>query len=207
MDEEVKSHYASLFKKHGDSIESVQWSDRATQFRRFEILAEGILEQNAKIVDLGCGLGNFLEFLNSKSDRKFDSYLGLDFVESFIERATQVFGTQKNASFRLFDAQKDAYPNGYDYFVMSGIFFVKTQTNWSELTSTISQSFAACNRGIAFNLLSTYVDYQQPGHYHVDPSEIFEYCKRTITPRVTLRHDYLIKKDTIPYEYTVYLYK
>ena len=75
------------------------------------------------------------------------------------------------------------------------------------MISTIDKMFLACEKGISFNAMSTYVDYQDEILYYSNPLDIFDYCKRNLTRKVVLRHDYLVKADSIPYEYTIYLYK
>ena len=47
---------------------------------------------------------------------------------------------------------------------------------------------------MAFNNLSYYVDYYDKGLYYVKPEKIFELCKKNISLKVKIRHDYQIKK-------------
>jgi len=207
MDQTIKKHYGDLFCRHNDSIHAVQWSDKKTQEIRFKILLESVLEKKSKIVDLGCGLGHLYSFLKSEYPEHLESYIGVDFVEEFINTAKSKYCQETNAQFEVLDVQKDELPRGFDYFLMSGVFFIKTPQIEKEIALTLQKSFEACQKGIAFNMLSTYVDYQQDIHYHADPKEIFEYCKKNLTPKVIIRHDYRLKENTIPYEFTVYLYK
>jgi hypothetical protein len=71
----------------------------------------------------------------------------------------------------------------------------------------IKSMFNACTKGIALNAMSTYVDFQADNLYYTDPLEIFDYCKRNLSRKVTLRHDYLVKENSIPFEYCIYVYK
>jgi len=75
------------------------------------------------------------------------------------------------------------------------------------MINTIHKMFSACKKGVAFNAMSTYVDYRDEILYYSNPMEIFDYCKRNLTRNVILRHEYLVKENSIPYEYTMYLYK
>jgi len=52
-------------------------------FKRFELssyqVAENLLSPSQRLLDIGCGEGNFLEFISSKSGRrKFDEYWSVD---------------------------------------------------------------------------------------------------------------------------------
>ena len=63
------------------------------------------------------------------------------------------------------------------------------------------------NKAIAFNNLSSYVDYKDKILYYEDPEKIFRFCKSELSPFVSIRHDYQIKTKKIPYEFTTYVYK
>jgi len=60
--------------------------------------------------------------------------------------------------------------------------------------------FEACNKGVAADFMSGYVDFKNKDAYYASPEEIFSFCK-TLSRRVTLRHDYM------PFEFCVYVYK
>jgi len=51
------------------------------------------------------------------------------------------------------------------------------------------------------------VDYENPKLYYEDPEYVFTFVKENLSSFVTLRHDYLCKDDTIPYEFSIYVYK
>ncbi|OUR64413.1 hypothetical protein A9Q79_07965 [Methylophaga sp. 42_25_T18] len=134
-------------------------------------------------------------------------YLGLDFVAEFVELAKNKYGNNPNVEFSVCDLAVDAIPKGYDYILLSGVFNNKMEQNKTFMLDTIEKMFSSCNKGIAFNAMSTYVDYEAEELFYSNPLDIFDFCKRNITPRVALKHDYLVKKNSIPFEYTLYLYK
>ena len=45
-------------------------------------------------------------------------------------------------------------------------------------------------RGLAFNLLTTYVDWRKDDLYYADPGRYFDFCRRELSRYVTLVHDY-----------------
>ena len=101
----------------------------------------------------------------------------------------------------------DDFPNGYDYFLLSGVFNNRTERSKEFMIQTIDKMFHACNKGVAFNSMSTYVEFQDDELFYSDPKEIFHYCKKYLTQSVVLKHDYKVKENAFPYEYTMYLYK
>ena len=205
MNSEIKEHYKQLFLKHGIDPKSVQWSDSTTQMNRFRILSE--IDDNLKsIIDVGCGLGDFFTYL--KKEKKFSGmYLGLDYLPEFVDACKDQFRSENNSAFQLFDLTRDEFPSDYNYITLSGVFNNKVEQNEQFMYQSIEKMFKAALKGVSFNALSTYVDYEDEGLYYSDPLAVFDFCKRNITRKVTLRHDYLVKEGSIPFEYTIYLYK
>ena len=98
-------------------------------------------------------------------------------------------------------------PNIQDYCLLSGVFNNTMPDNITFMKETLKKMFDASNKGIAFNALSTYVDYQDKDLYYSNPVEIFDFCKTTLGNKVVLRHEYQTKPNVMPFEYTVYVYK
>lgn len=204
MNEEIKKHYKKLYEINGEAPASLQWSNRETQIKRFEILSQ-VSDNLRSVIDLGCGLGDFYSYLKNKF--KIEAYLGLDFVEEFIQVAQKRFADDINAQFQLFDITKQNLPTNYDYILLSGVFNNKTDDNENQMYNSITKMFESCKKGVAFNAMSTYVDFFDEKLFYVNPLEVFDFCKKNLTRKVTLRHDYLVKENSIPFEFTIYLYK
>lgn len=200
---DTSKHYKALFKKYGVDAKSVQWSDKESQYKRFEALLE--VENNIlSIIDLGCGFGDLYEYLKLKNFN--GKYLGLDNVDEFIDAAKERF-SDTNTEFKKFDINTSEIPKGYDYIILSGVFNNKFDGNYDFMINTINEMFKQCEKGIAFNAMSSYVDYQADNLYYSNPLEIFDYCKIHLTRKVILKHDYIVKEGSIPFEYTMFLYK
>lgn len=204
MISDLKQHYKNLLNKHGSSPEAVQHINTESQYKRFEILSE-IAPEIDSVIDVGCGLGDMFQFLNLNDFK--GKYLGLDFIPEFIELSNQHFKEHKNAQFKVCDLLSDNIPQGYDYILLSGVFNNNQKDNEDFMLSTIKKMFDSSKKGIAFNAMSTYVDFQDSNLYYSDPLKVFDFCKRNLTRRIVLKHDYLVKEDSIPFEYTMYLYK
>jgi len=201
---DLKKHYQELFKLHSDSPKSVQWSDENTQENRFKILLD-IDPGMTSIIDVGCGLGHLYDYAK-KNDFK-GKYCGLDFVPEFIDSCKSKYLNDPNATFIEFDINTDSIPQGYDYILLSGVFNNLMTNNWDFMTTSVNKMFDSCIKGVAFNALTTYVDYESEGLFYSNPLEIFDFCKRNISNKIILRHDYLVKPNSIPFEYSIYLFK
>ena len=115
----ISKHYKELFKIYGKSVKSVQWSSPQTQHIRFKYLLQPI-KKNESIIDIGCGFGDLYSYLVKNNFTT--KYLGIDFIEEFIQEAKKGFQTQENVSFKQIDVINDKLPEGYDWHVASGLF-------------------------------------------------------------------------------------
>ena len=204
MNTPLQQHYKHLFQTHGDSAQAVQYTDSPSQFRRFQVLRE-VSSELGSVVDLGCGLGHFRDHLRATGFA--GPYIGLDFVQEFVDHGNTKHTDDPLTSFRQCDLLADDYPQGHDTFVVCGVFNNKMPDNEGFMYSVLEKAFAAAGRQVAFNAMSTYVDFEAPELYYTDPREVFDFCKRNLTRKVTLRHEYLVRDDRPPFEYTMYLYK
>jgi hypothetical protein len=93
-----------------------------------------------------------------------------------------------------------ALAGSYDYVFASGIFYRRQVEPWEFLQQAVTQMFACCRKGLAFNSLSTWFPEPEAGEFYADPVKTLEWC-RSLTPRVALRHDYH------PRDFTIYLSK
>jgi SAM-dependent methyltransferase len=202
MIKDLKAHYQRLFAKAGDSPAAVQYSSHDSQVVRFAILSQYV-DKDSDIIDLGCGLADMLPFLRDKGFT--GRYLGCDFVPEFIARAKQKYSKDSNAKFIEYDIFQHELPTGYDYVLISGIFNNKIKDNMSFVTATLTKSMHKVKKGVVFNALSTYVEYQDPELFYIDPMSLFDYCKRNLTPYISLKHDYITKPGGFPYEFTMCL--
>ena len=203
----IREHYAAKVREHGDSPAAVQWADTATQERRMDVLA-GIADlHSAKILDFGCGTGHLLTHLEAHAGFRGE-YVGYDLVPEMVELAAAKF---PHARFEVVDVlsgppEEPGKPEEFDYVLVNGTFNNEVDDNWTLLTDLLRALAARARRGLAFNLLSTYVDFRGEGLAYFEPERVFAFCKQEISPYIVLRHDYEVRPGTGPFEMTVYAY-
>lgn len=200
--QKLRSHYQALFERHGATPHAVQWSSTESQVNRFRVLADTI-EPGESVADLGCGLGDLLGYLR-KTRGFLGQYVGLDLVPEFVDYAQRAYASDPRAAFQSSDVENDPLPRA-NVYVGSGLFNNRTEGNWDYLTGIVARMFEHAERAVVFNALSTYVDYQDEHLYYCDPLRLFDHVKRTLTKHVILRHDYLVKENSIPFEFTMVL--
>jgi SAM-dependent methyltransferase len=191
----IRKFYDRLLDSERDESRQVGWRDRETQKLRFRILSEIGEISGHSVLDVGCGLCGYYEYLE---DRGFKvEYTGYEIVEPMFEMAVQ---KHPGLSIHNRDLLLDTDPVTYDFVIMAGILSLKLSENVSYIASMLKKGLEKSTIGVAANFMGTYVDYQDDYLYYADPAEIFRLAKE-LTPRVTLRYDYM------PYEFIVYLYR
>lgn len=194
-------HYDRLLRESGDTPAAAQWADQATQDLRLKILCEIGDLKSAKILDFGCGMGRLYELLAQDGFR--GEYVGYEIAPELAAAAQK---KHTAARFEHRDILKDNIPEDFDYVLISGVFNNKHSASGDYVRAVLSALFGRTKKGLAFNGLSTYVDYFADNLNYMDPLETFSRCKAELSSAVTLRHDYQLKANVIPYEFTIYVY-
>jgi ubiquinone/menaquinone biosynthesis C-methylase UbiE len=177
--------YESLLSQHGDSFKSLNWGSRESQIKRFEVLAEVGIKSGDSVLDVGCGLADFYAWL--QKHRPGVLYSGIDITPEMIKRARERFSDIHLMVGTILEGPLDSI--GYDYVVASGIFYLRQFDPEIYMEKTISSMFYLAKRGVAFNCLSSWIQNPEPGEFYADPLRTLQFC-RTLTPYLTLRHDY-----------------
>lgn len=192
--EEVIDLYESRLKKYGRNVKTVGWKDEEQQILRFKILADIGKLKNATILDVGCGFGDFYNYLKYT---EIKDYTGFDISPKILEIARKEYPGLK---FAVKDILTDEIEETFDYVFASGILNKRISNNMNYAKKIIKKMYDLCNVGVGINMMTKYVDYEEDYLYYYDPEKIFKYCKG-LSKYVTLRHDYPL------YEFTVYVYR
>ena len=195
---DIADHYRELLKRHGDGHAAAQYSSVESQELRYAPLLNIGDINNKKILDFGCGTGHLATYIKKLGVEV--NYTGVDIVDDFFPLAKE-----KHPEHR-FTFYEEIEEENFDFIFISGVFNNKIGNNRNFFISTIKNLFSKANSGIAFNLMSTYVDYQASDLWYTDPCEIFHEMKM-ITPYVNMINDYIVKENSIPFEYVIHIYK
>jgi len=197
--------YKSLYKKFGISPGSVKARDAKQQYLRFKHLISLVdIKRNDKILDVGCGLGDLSNYL--KKNKIYSKYHGIDFIEEFIQAAKNTYG-DKRTRFSRMDIYKDKFPSDCDWLILSGLFNDKTKNSEALMFKIIKKMFYSAKKGIVFNGLNKYVDYEDRKLFYNYPEKILKYCINNLSKYVILKTNYQLKKNTIPFEFSVAVFK
>lgn len=200
MNRRIEEHYRALVCDHGDSHLAAQWSSRESQMRRFSSLVRIGDVTGRSVLDFGCGTAALWQYFASRATLPA-GYWGVDIVEDLLDIAAQ------NCPVGHFTTPDALGDKRSDYVFVSGVFNNRRAGNRRFWQSTVTDLFARTDLGLAFNLMSTYVDYRDDALFYERPERAFAFVKEHLTPYVTLHHDYLAKEGSAPFEMTLFLYR
>ncbi len=193
--DQITDYYAKLIEDYGDDPRSCDYGRKESQAKKFRILNEAMPLDGKKVLDVGCGLADFSAFL--KSANKDISYDGIDITEGMITLAKKKY---PNLNLRCIDILKEDITSQYDLVTANGIFYLLGENAWETMKTLIARMFTITNQAVAFNSLSLWCEDPVEGEFYADPVKTLKFCK-SLTPYVTLRHDYHTR------DFTIYMYK
>jgi SAM-dependent methyltransferase len=203
----LKDHYNQLFLLHKNSYLTAQQSSRNTQEIRMEMLLSRVkLKKSDKILDFGCGIVHLYKFLKKKKINI--NYTGIDIADQIINYNKKKYDKNKKVKFINLDILSSKKNIGdYDYTFISGTFNNKIFNNWIWMQKCLLYLFKKTKKILVFNNLSFYVNYYDKNLFYIKPEKVFSFCKKKLSPYVSIFNDYQIKKGVIPYEFTTFVYK
>ncbi len=77
-------------------------------------ISDFFLEENAKVIDIGCSTGTFIQKLNSRHQNKNLQIKGYDSVKKMLDAAKKNNRNKKNIKFINKDITKSKFPNNID---------------------------------------------------------------------------------------------
>ena len=193
---ETARWYEDKVRRFGYDHRGLGFRTRSSQEKRFEALMQLGDFHGRRLLDVGCGFGDFLAYLHERGIRP--EYTGIDLCEAMAARGRERFGDQ--ASFVACDALEYSPERRPDYVVASGLFGLDAEGARERIQPTIEQMFDWAVHGAAMNFLSAYAPEPVEARVYVDPLDALE-LGLTLTPAAKIDHSYL------PNDFTLYLFK
>ncbi len=197
--DKISNLYSDNLTEHGDQSKAVGWPTADSQELRFEKLTEVILETDSlfSVNDYGCGYGAHLEYLIKKR-YPVSGYNGYDLSEEMLDKSQERL---KDFDGDLNLINSSEISTQADFTFVSGTFNVRFESSYEEWKAFIEKTLhminESSNLGFSFNLLSKYVDWEEPHLFYGDPCYWFDYCKKNFSKHVSLLHDYPLYEWTI----------
>ncbi len=213
--ENLEKYWDCNVERYGFSPQALDWGSWRSQRKRFEVLCRiipdicsvwGRLFRNITILDVGCGLGNLIDYLRDKYDYPW-SYTGIDISTKMVKKAEEhypnLLPSRNPISFKVHD-MVEALDRQYDYVIMSGVLTKKIgnpeeQHRWAY--QILDNCWAATRKAMAFNMLSTHADHVNSRDFQYDPIKVLDHCMWFLGRKVTLDHTYM------PHDFTITVHR
>ncbi len=199
----------ACFEEHGDSYLGAGWTRSAELADlRYQVVLDLVPAQGrpASLLDFGCGAGRLYDYLKRTQTEGIE-YAGLDVSERVLEFARGKYPEVSFYRLDLLEAQRNKRPVQlpvFDYVVMNGVFSYRGEIARDDMVTYQQELIVAAaehaRRGLAWNVMSTWVDWERDDLFHVPLDETAEFVTRTFGREFVIRHDYQ------QFEYTVYVY-
>jgi 2-polyprenyl-3-methyl-5-hydroxy-6-metoxy-1,4-benzoquinol methylase len=189
----IPKFYDDLCLSLGKSCSACGWDSEETQYSHF-VLLSSILKKNSTVLDVGCGQGDFYQYL--KNINLDIDYFGIDFSEQMIKIAQQKFGNSRFSKSDFFSTN-----SSYDFVIASGTFNFIVENQYEYIKKSIELCFKNCKKACAIALTSDLAKfkYEEPVFYYC-PKKILE-ISLCCTPKVVLN------TSSFEDEFVLFMYK
>ncbi|MDR5637915.1 class I SAM-dependent methyltransferase [Thermosynechococcus sp. JY1334] len=195
ISKDVRERYSTRYKTHGYSPLSLGWDSRDHQITRFEKVTKIANLNGKQVLDIGCGFGDFLSFLDNRLI-SYSYYIGWDTVDYFIAEAKSRHSNSKSR-FEVCDIITlpiNSQPIA-DVSIMLGLLNWNLGSKEKNIQFTkfmINKAFLLSRYMCIVDFLSSNLDPSYPPEANVfyhDPSEVIQLVS-THTQNFILAHDY-----------------
>lgn len=190
--------YEGRYAEYGFDVRSVGWGSVEDQHMRFDVLCRGLELGGKSVLDLGCGLGDFVAWAEQKYVAKF-KYHGMDLSPSLVDAARERYGSE-GRTFSVETLSDANVSKEYDIVILSGALTFKISDNMDAMRALLRNAWRVSREAVCCNFMSSYCDFQLEKNFHYQPEVVFQYAK-SISRFVNVYHDYDL------YEFTVQLFR
>ncbi len=182
--------YRKTFALYGDAPESVMWSSESQQWRFDKLLEMSGIKSRAfqappRVLEVGCGLGHLYPTLTQIVGEV--QYTGIDIVPELVAHATNAY---PDARFICQDICEKPLDEKFQFVFISGLFNCPFRADSATFMPALLQSaFNACTIAMAFNFISSHVNFKSENTNYFDPQEVLGHTLK-ITKKTTMDHHY-----------------
>ena len=193
----INSRYDARLALHGGDMKALASGTDDRRRIRYDVLAGVGVASGSSVLDVGCGFGTLSAELRAKG--LDDSYTGCDINPKIIDIARSTYPGEE---FLVADIQTEQLGRRFDYVVSTSSFNnpLVGVDQYEAVADLLRRAYEMADLGIAFDFMSSYVDFKTDMAFHYEPERIFSIAKG-ISKRVCLRHDYPL------FEFCVYVLK
>ena len=193
-------------ERHGDNYLGVGWTkSKQHADLRYRVMLDvirGSQDEEVTLLDFGCGASHLFEYMLEQGIACV-RYSGLDLSPKFL-----ALSRSKHPSVTYYELDVLEEPHrlpDFDYIILNGIFNYKGELSQEEMVAYCKELlrvvFPKARHAIAFNVMSTQVDWERDDLFHLSFDELASFLNSELSRHFVVRHDYGL------YEYTTYVYR
>jgi SAM-dependent methyltransferase len=180
---ELLCFYDRHLKDFGDSPQAVRWTPGG-QLLRYETLLRIAGDfSGKKILDFGCGKGDFYGFLKGK--KLSVDYCGIDVNGNLIELAKRKY---PDAEFITTDIEEAEIVRKFDIIFACGVFNLRIAGIEKSVKNVLRKLAGICEETLHVNFLTYYVPRRNVELFYLRPEEILQFAIAELSGSVILRH-------------------
>lgn len=190
--------------------QAVLWPNSEDLVHRFHALTSAIdwrqydEARRLRLLDLGCGPGFLLDYLEQVGVLDKVAYVGVDLNPEVVAAAAARWPKH---DFRVCDIRAQPFgPGAFDVAILCGVFTCRFTLSQEAMTRLMTETLAATWRSVdghlAFNVMSKHVDWERDDLFHLPTDEAIALARHTLgTRNVRILHDYGL------YEYSCIVFR
>ncbi len=181
--EELIRFYMRHLEDFDDSPMAVRWTEKGQRLR-YEIML-GIMGdvRGKRLLDFGCGKGDFCGFLLEKGIDL--SYTGIDINPLMIERAKEKF---RDGVFISADIEEEGLQEEYDIVLACGTFNLRVAGVEDSFRNVLRILYRQTKEALHLNCLSWYRKVRDPELFYIKPEDLTGFVMKELSQRFMLRH-------------------
>jgi len=188
----IQAHYEPRIKPDRPSYDVHDWSDPISQQTRFDILIQEVPLAGKSLLDVGCGLGDLLDYLRVCSLEV--DYTGVDLLPQMIKTARRLHPAGRFLTADIF--RRNPFGNAkFDVVFCSGVFNLKLGNNDEFLRRAIGRLTRLAGQAIVINLLHHRSNSRHDHCHYYDPRQVNDIVRR-------LGWSCRIRDDYLPHDFT-----
>jgi SAM-dependent methyltransferase len=168
----ILADYDAALEAHGDNAAGALWPNEAGRLARFDVMLDLLgrdANQPVVLCDLACGTGELVAHLRRRGMTHV-TYRGIDRSELALAHARRKFPGETFIGLDITAPGADLRALECDYLVICGLFTrkgaVSSQEMWAFMEAVLGRVWPLARRGLAFNVMSTAVDWQRDDLFH-----------------------------------------
>lgn len=195
--------YRDLYQKHKGTPMAVSSESLEHKKLRFKNICNIFKdEDDISVHEVGMGIADMNQYILDHNPNKNIVYSGTEILEEYVDEAKKRFPLN---SFYHRDIAESSFKDSYDFMLLSGVFHQRREStikDWEKFSQNIlKNSFEMCNKGIAFNFISPFVDFYQTQVYYANLPKLLNFINDDLSRFFEIKHNYAL------FEFTIYVYK